>query len=106
MWEVRKKEQLVNVQHLGLYKSRGLCPKNTTFCRYRNGWAVSLSSFETKCYIRKVDARLKRKIIKETPRRRITVTSSFNEISTDTLGRGEGGSVTPPTHFCSRLLDR
>ncbi len=41
--------------------------------------------------------------MKETPRRRKTVTSPFNEISTDRLviGGGEMGSVTPPVFIAS-----
>jgi hypothetical protein len=43
--------------------------------------------------------------------RRITVTSSFNEISTDQLGkrivlRGKGFTPSTPNPFYSRLLDR
>jgi hypothetical protein len=49
--------------------------------------------------------------MRETPRRKITVTSSFNEISTDQLGyrvvvKGGGVTLPVPTPFCSRLLDR
>jgi hypothetical protein len=49
--------------------------------------------------------------MKETPRRKITVTSSFNEISRDQLGNRvvvrEGGVTPPvPTPFYSSLLDR
>jgi|688.fasta_scaffold1174815_1 hypothetical protein len=56
--------------------------------------------------------------MKETPRRRLTVTLSLNEMSTDPLEnrgwvRGEasgwvrGGGLTPPVHalFYSKLLD-
>jgi hypothetical protein len=46
-------------------------------------------------------------IMKETPRRRITVTSSLFDISTDQLGNREGEAfVTPPTPSTSRFLDR
>ncbi len=49
--------------------------------------------------------------MKETPRRKITVMSSFNEISTDQLGNRvvvrEGGVTPPvPTPFYSSLVDR
>jgi hypothetical protein len=40
--------------------------------------------------------------VKETPRRRITVTSSLNEISTDQLGNRVAvrrGGIIPPTHI-------
>jgi hypothetical protein len=43
--------------------------------------------------------------MKETHKRRITVTSSLNQISTDQLGNGGGGGVLRPTPFYSRLLD-
>jgi hypothetical protein len=47
--------------------------------------------------------------MKETPRRRITVTSSLNEISTNHGWiEGDEGGIAPsvPTPFYSRLLDR
>jgi hypothetical protein len=46
--------------------------------------------------------------MKETPRRRITVTSSSNEISTDQLGNRVVVRVAraSPISLCSRLLDR
>jgi hypothetical protein len=47
--------------------------------------------------------------IKEKPRRRIMVTSSLTEKSTDQLGNGggEGGSLTPPTPLStSRLFNK
>jgi hypothetical protein len=47
--------------------------------------------------------------MKETPRRRITVTSSSNEISSDRLGkrvlvRERGVTPFSPTHFYSRFI--
>ncbi len=54
--------------------------------------------------------------MKKISRRRMTGTSSLNEISTDQLGKRMGGKrrggggrgvITPaPTPFCSRLLER
>ncbi len=44
--------------------------------------------------------------LKETPRRRITVTSSFIGISTDQLRNREGQVLPPPPPSTGRLLDR
>jgi hypothetical protein len=50
--------------------------------------------------------------MKETPRRRITVTSSLNKMFRDQLGKKMVMRVkellrpTPPTLFCSRLLNK
>jgi hypothetical protein len=37
--------------------------------------------------------------MKETPKKRITVTSSLNEISTGQLGKLGGGEMSLPAHF-------
>jgi hypothetical protein len=49
--------------------------------------------------------------LKEITRRRITVTSSSNEISTDQLGnsvvvKGEGVTPPAPALFCRRFFDK
>ncbi len=81
--------------------------------RYIQNWARILFFCEYSCRNSKSWNWQKTRmfpIVKETPRRRITVTSSLNKISTDQLGnraRKGGGGMTPaaltPFYCCGRI---